>query len=150
MDQAAPPARAPRRRGPGAGSLAVAFLAGVLLTAAAAVFTTVWLWPEQMESIRDRGRSPLTAGGDPPSVEALMDSAGCEGEIIPPQLFSHETGRCELDGHEVTVATFASNEQRDHWVEIAQEVGSTVVVGDRWAVSGFGAAGPEAFAEAMK
>lgn len=86
---------------------------------------------------------------EPLTVDALMSQAGCEGEVIEPQLYTREVGRCMLDGHELDVAVFASNDQRDEWASFVEELGGTVHKGDLWAVSGFGAAGPESFANAI-
>lgn len=82
----------------------------------------------------------------PPSAADLMTSTGCTGGLIEPQLYTREVGRCMLNGTELDVATFDSNEQRDQWAAFARDMGATVSVRELWAVSGFGAAGPEAFA----
>lgn len=90
----------------------------------------------------------LTAGGDSPeaaaspvtataaerlSVADLMDRAGCVGDVIGTQLYSYETGRCDLGGSEVTIAAFDTAELRDQWVEFGRDFGGTFVLGDGWA-----------------
>lgn len=81
-------------------------------------------------------------------VVALMWSAGCEGEQIAEEQGVHEVGTCTVDGHEVTVAVFASNTKRDEWAAFMTGIGSMVVTRERWAVAGNDATGPEAFADA--
>ncbi|MDM4721144.1 hypothetical protein QTQ03_16625 [Micromonospora sp. WMMA1363] len=66
-------------------------------------------------------------------VAALMDRAGCDGSVIGTQLYSYETGRCDLGGSTVTIAVFESEQQRDEWVRVGGEFGGTVVVGGGWA-----------------
>ncbi|MDM4722641.1 hypothetical protein QTQ03_24720 [Micromonospora sp. WMMA1363] len=83
-------------------------------------------------------------------VEVLMASAGCAGGLLDPKSYSRDVGRCTLSGHEVTVAVFDDNDRRDHWAAYIKDVGGTVVTGDGWAVAGIGAAGPEAFAAAVR
>ncbi|ONH54594.1 hypothetical protein CcI49_29965 [Frankia sp. CcI49] len=94
------------------------------------------------------GGAAQQAAAGPPSAVDLMTRAGCQGGIIEPQLYSREVGRCTLNGAELDVATFDSNELRDQWAQFARDLGTTVQLADRWAVSGMGAAGPEAFAAA--
>jgi hypothetical protein len=67
------------------------------------------------------------------SVTKLMADAGCTGAVIGTQMFSYETGRCDLDGGEVTIAAFDSNDLRNQWTESASAYGGTFVQGDRWA-----------------
>jgi hypothetical protein len=67
------------------------------------------------------------------SVTELMADAGCTGAVIGTQMFSYETGRCMLDGGEVTIAAFDSNDLRDQWIESASQYGGTFVRGERWA-----------------
>lgn len=84
------------------------------------------------------------------TVTELMDAAGCEGEIVEPEMYTREKGECVIDGHEVSVVAFDSQDQRDSWADAARQFGSTVVTGDRWAAGGIGAPGPEAFAAAIE
>lgn len=83
------------------------------------------------------------------TVTELMQEAGCQGDLIEPQLYTNEVGRCTLDGHELDVATFDTNDLRDEWAAFVDDLGAHVETGDRWAVSGFDAAGTEAFVEAL-
>jgi hypothetical protein len=99
--------------------------------------------------MRDAGAAPATMGALPSaslapssdpavgparfSVTELMADAGCTGAVIGTQMFSYETGRCMLDGGEVTIAAFDSNDLRDQWIESASQYGGTFVRGERWA-----------------
>jgi hypothetical protein len=83
------------------------------------------------------------------SVTELMQEAGCQGDLIEPQLYTNEVGRCTLGGHELDVATFDTNDLRDEWVAFVEDLGAHVETGDRWAVSGFDSAVTEAFVEAL-
>lgn len=92
-------------------------------------------------------RSPVagtSAAAPPVTVEQLMEAAGCNGKIIKPQLYTLEVGRCTVNGSEVDVAVFSSNDKRDAWVKFASEF-SEVTYGDRWAAASLGAAGVKAF-----
>jgi hypothetical protein len=84
-----------------------------------------------------------------PSALELMQATGRQGVLIEPQLYTAEVGRCILNGHELEVATFDDNAQRDHWVEFVEDLGGTIITGDRWAVGGFDEAATEAFAGAL-
>lgn len=96
------------------------------------------------------GPQPTPAGEHTQvGVVALMWSAGCEGEHIAEERGVHEVGMCIVDGHEVTVAVFASSTRRDEWAAVMSRLGSMVVTRDRWAVAGNDAAGPEAFVAAV-
>jgi len=79
-----------------------------------------------------------TAGGAvaPAAVRVvdLMNRAGCRGGVIGTQLYSTETGRCNLPGGaEVTLATFTSDQLRDQWVTTAKEYGGSFARGPGWA-----------------
>jgi hypothetical protein len=69
-------------------------------------------------------------------VADLMRIGGCRGQAIGTQLYSYETGRCRLDGVEVTIAVFDSAKLRDQWVDTGRGFGFTFAVGDGfWAAA---------------
>lgn len=78
-----------------------------------------------------------------------MKKAKCDGKVIGTQLYSYETGRCDLaDGGEITVAVFESNKLRDEWVKAGKEFGGNYVTGPLWAAVADSPAGGEVFATA--
>ncbi|WP_116072977.1 hypothetical protein [Asanoa ferruginea] len=66
-------------------------------------------------------------------VASLMKTAGCKGKVIGTQLYSYETGRCQLAGGEVTLAVFDTAENRTAWVDAGAAFGGTAVTGKGWA-----------------
>lgn len=66
-------------------------------------------------------------------VADLMARAGCNGQVIGTQLYSYETGRCDVVGTSVTIAVFDTDQLRDQWVEAGRQFGGTFVVGTGWA-----------------
>jgi hypothetical protein len=68
-------------------------------------------------------------------VAALMTKASCDGKVIGTQLYSYETGRCDLHGTTVTIAVFDSDRNRDAWTDAAHQFGGTAVTGPGWAAS---------------
>jgi hypothetical protein len=111
------------------------FLACVALVAiAAGVASYLMLRP----SSGSTGASPSSVAAighsdPPPRVAEMMTRAGCTGKVIGTQLFARETGRCTLDGAEVTLATFTSDVLRNQWVTAAKSYGGTFVTGHLWA-----------------
>lgn len=75
------------------------------------------------------GRGTAATPGD------LAARLGCTGSFTTEQsseLFVRESGRCSIDGSDVTLYTYADNDSRDNWVKSAQTFGGVLVVGDRW------------------
>jgi hypothetical protein len=67
-------------------------------------------------------------------VAALMKTAGCKGKVIGTQMYSRETGRCNLaSGGEVTIATFDTTKLRDEWVKFGADFGGNFATGKDWA-----------------
>jgi hypothetical protein len=66
-------------------------------------------------------------------VTELMAKANCVGGLIGTQLYSYETGRCRLNGVEVTIAVFENGEMRDQWLASARQFSNTLVAGVSWA-----------------
>ncbi|WP_342667130.1 hypothetical protein [Salinispora cortesiana] len=129
----------------------VASAGGVLVCLVAAGLVVV--------AFQDRPAAPTTAWGprlSTPVVEhtvfgvrSLMRAGRCAGgQLVAEERGIHEVGMCSIDGHQLTVAVFATNSQRDEWAGQMTSTG-VVVTGDRWAAVGDEAAGPAAFAAAL-
>lgn len=91
-------------------------------------------------------------GAAPPRLRVadLITRAGCNnGTVIDTQLYSYETGRCTLNGVEVTVAVFDSDQLRDRWLEAGQQFGGSFVSGNGWAAGTTGLDTANAFAAAV-
>ncbi len=110
-------------------------------------------------AFQDRPAAPTTAWGPrlpTPAAEhtvfgarSLMRAGRCAGgQLVAEERGVHEVGMCSIDGHQLTVAVFATNTQRDEWASHMTSTG-VVVTGDRWAAVGDEAAGPSAFAAAL-
>ncbi len=71
----------------------------------------------------------------PPRIRVadLMAKANCVGKVIGTQLYTYETGRCDLAGTEVTIGVFDSQQLRDQWASGVKDLGGTMVVGTGWA-----------------
>lgn len=121
-----------------------------VLVGLAATWLIIVAAQHQPARLVTRGPQPTPAGEHTQfGVVALMWSAGCEGEQIAEERGAHEVGMCTVDGHEVTVAVFASSTRRDEWAAFMSRIGSMVFTRDRWAVAGNDTAGPEAFVDAV-
>jgi hypothetical protein len=63
-----------------------------------------------------------------------MKKAGCKGKVIGTQMYSRETGRCNLaSGGEITIATFNTKKLRDEWVKFGADFGGNFAIGAEWA-----------------
>lgn len=77
--------------------------------------------------------APEPPAAEPPRVADLIAQLGCDGGPIETQLYARETGRCQLDGGEVTIATFDTPDLRDEWTGFVRDLGGNLVAGDSWA-----------------
>ena len=61
---------------------------------------------------------------------------GCEGfhEVEATEIYSEGAGECKVDGHDVKVVTFSTNEARDSYVELGRANGARYVVGEGFAI----------------
>jgi hypothetical protein len=65
-----------------------------------------------------------------------MKRAGCKGKVIGTQLYSRETGRCNMPGGgEVTFAVFDTADLRDQWVAVGKSFGGNYAQGADWAAA---------------
>ena len=77
-------------------------------------------------------------GGSGPSVGSVEEAAdliGCSDvERDDEMLFVTEGAVCDRDGERVWVMYFASNEARDNYVEVGEQMGGLMLVGDHFVV----------------
>jgi len=87
-------------------------------------------------SVSTPGEAAVGAAPTKPArvrVADLMAKAGCKGKVIGTQLYTYETGRCDLGGTEVTIGVFDTQQLRDQWADGVKNLGGTMVVGTGWA-----------------
>ncbi len=86
---------------------------------------------------RDSDSAAATTNASPERlrVTVLMEKAKCVGGVIGTQLYSYETGRCEIAGVKVIIAVFETGELRDQWLASARQFSGTLVAGVGWAAA---------------
>ncbi len=96
------------------------------------------------------------SGGDlstPDSPKALADTLGCSSTYAADtteEIGVEDVGTCQVDGHAVRLLTFANDDARDGFVEIAKGYGSRYVTGPGYAVEADGAAAEKAVRAAVE
>jgi hypothetical protein len=136
----------PVRRKSWAGALVVGFV--ILVAAGAGVI---------VYAFASAGDAAKSAGpGSPTSparlrVADLMNRAGCKGSVIGTQLYSYETGRCDLGGAQTTIAVFDTDALRDKWIKAGKDMGlgGTIVAGSGWAAWVLGVDGADKLAATL-
>lgn len=70
-------------------------------------------------------------GQDYGSAAEVAKAAGCGGyEKSETQMFTQETGSCQIDGKDVYVMTFADEAARDNWMKTAKSAGASGFFGE--------------------
>lgn len=95
------------------------------------------------------------SGGDsaPDSPKALADTLGCSSTYAADsteEIGVEAVGTCEVDGYDVRLLTFANDEARDNFVQVAEGFGGRYVTGPGYAVEAEGAAAEKAVREAVE
>lgn len=79
-------------------------------------------------------------GGSSPQPMRAADVAklaGCSGyKGGETQMFTQETGDCQIDGHDIYVMTFRDSSLRDQWMKVAPAGGGFFGEGDLWVLQG--------------
>lgn len=73
-------------------------------------------------------------GGGEVTPSTLASKAGCESSFktdTTTELYARELGKCTIDGAEVSLYSFASNENRDNWLKVASGFGGLYLVLDK-------------------
>lgn len=96
----------------------------------------IFTFPPWVRETYGTGQVRATAGviaGAEVRPQAMADELGCDTftATTTEELGVREIGTCNLDGKEVRLLTFASNDARDTYVKIASEFGGRYVVKDR-------------------
>src|SRR5262249_32219441 len=69
-----------------------------------------------------------------PKLSAVADSIGCKDlQPIKPTMFASAEGNCTLNGRDVDLVTFASEQLQQNWEQIADEFGPKIKDGPGWA-----------------
>lgn len=78
-----------------------------------------------------------SSGGSVDSPKALAEKIGCADSYssgTTEEVGVEAVGQCRVDGKKVRLLTFANNDARDGFVQVAQGFGSRYVTGDKFAV----------------
>lgn len=69
----------------------------------------------------------------------LAKAAGCTGYAKgEAQMFTQETGQCQINGTDIYVATFKDGDARDNWMKTAKAAGASGYFGEgaTWVLQG--------------
>jgi hypothetical protein len=80
-------------------------------------------------------------GGSPKPMRAadVARSAGCYGyKAETTQMFTQETGSCQINGTDIYVMTFRTTSARDQWMKVGDSMGGMGFFGegDLWVLQG--------------
>jgi len=94
------------------------------------------------------GGGAAKSGSSVQTLSQLASAIGCTNldQSGQSELYTRESGTCDLNGSTLDLATFSDSGTRDQWVNAAKQSGGIFVVGDKWAVD----ADTQAAADAVK
>ncbi len=70
----------------------------------------------------------------PADLQASVCDQGTYRDSDREEWFVEKAGKCQVDGQEVRLLTFANNEARDNFREVAEGFGGRYVEGERWLI----------------
>jgi len=72
-----------------------------------------------------------------PKLSAVASSIGCTNlQPIKPTLYASAEGNCKLNGRDVDLVTFATDQLQQNWEQVADQFGPKIKDGPGWAAYG--------------